>query len=62
MTKWLAFSCTEFALVSRDVGHPLYDVARQNLYIFIMAPILGEKLDTQSDHSTVHTQGNVYYT
>jgi hypothetical protein len=34
MTKWLAFSCTEFALVSRDVGHPLYDMARQKLYFF----------------------------
>jgi hypothetical protein len=34
----MAFSCTEFALVSGDVGHPPYDVARQKLYFFIMEP------------------------
>jgi hypothetical protein len=30
--------CTEFALVSGDVGNPLYDVARQKPYVFIMEP------------------------
>jgi hypothetical protein len=34
----MAVSCTEFALVSGDVGHPPYDVARQKLYFFIMGP------------------------
>jgi hypothetical protein len=34
MTKWLADSCTKFAVVSGDVGHPLHDVARQKLYFF----------------------------
>jgi hypothetical protein len=36
----MAVSCTEFALVSGDVGHPPYDVARQKLYFFIMEPTL----------------------
>jgi hypothetical protein len=40
MTKWMAVSCTEFALVSGNVGHPLYDVARQKLYFFIMEATL----------------------
>jgi hypothetical protein len=31
-------SQTEFALVSSDVGHPLYDVPRRKLYFFIMEP------------------------
>jgi hypothetical protein len=34
----MAVSCTEFALVSGDVVHPPYDVARQKLYFFIMEP------------------------
>jgi hypothetical protein len=34
MTKWIALSQTEFALVSSDVGHPLYDVPRRKLYFF----------------------------
>jgi hypothetical protein len=25
MTKWLEFSGTEFALISGDLGHPLYE-------------------------------------
>jgi hypothetical protein len=36
--KWMEVSCTEFVLVSGDVGHPPYDVARQKLYFFIMEP------------------------
>jgi hypothetical protein len=38
MTEWLADSCTDFALVSGDVGNPLNEVAWQKLYFFIMEP------------------------
>jgi hypothetical protein len=38
MMKWMAFSQTEFALVSSDVGHPLHDIPRRKLYFFIMEP------------------------
>jgi hypothetical protein len=34
----MTVSCTEFALVSGDVEHPPYDVARQKLYFLIMEP------------------------
>jgi hypothetical protein len=34
MTEWLADSCTDFALVSGVVGHPLNEVAWQKLYFF----------------------------
>jgi hypothetical protein len=42
MTKWMAVSCTEFALVSGDVGRPLCDVATQKLYFFIMEPTVAK--------------------
>jgi hypothetical protein len=41
MTKWMTSSQIEFALVSSDVGHPLYDVPRRKLYFFIMEPTGG---------------------
>jgi hypothetical protein len=42
----MAVSCTEFALVSGDVGHPPYDVARQKLYFFIMEPTVGKQISS----------------
>jgi hypothetical protein len=45
MTKWLADSCTEFAIVSGDVGHPLHDVARQSSIFFIIEPTLVRSVD-----------------
>jgi hypothetical protein len=44
----MAVSCTEFALVSGDVGHPPYDVARQKLYFFIMEPTVERELSLYS--------------
>jgi hypothetical protein len=35
MTEWLADSYTDFALVSRDVGHSLNEVAWQKLYFLL---------------------------
>jgi hypothetical protein len=46
----MAVSCTEFALVSGDVGHPPYDVARQKLYFFTMEPTVQQNARDRREH------------